>query len=121
MALPKLPQHGDAAKIEQLASGLKNTGGTHGPVVQRTPAGRPQGTGGTPAPRASQQQQEFQVPQDHLDVFENLAWVTRTRAELEQSAMAPDAGPYTRFYALLAQRLHDASTETTVQTTPFFE
>jgi len=61
MPLPPIQQNGDAGRLEQLASGLKRQNGTSGPVLQRNPAGRPQGTGGTPAPRASQPQQQGPV------------------------------------------------------------
>jgi hypothetical protein len=59
------------ARLEQLGSGLKQTNGTSGPVIQRTPAGRPTGSGGTPAPRASNAQQ--QIPPEHLSLAQELA------------------------------------------------
>lgn len=55
MPLPKVPQRGDAARLQQLASGLKMEHGTYGAVVQRNDVGRPTGSGGTPAPRESAQ------------------------------------------------------------------
>jgi hypothetical protein len=80
MPLPKLPQQGDAARLEQVASGLKQTGGTHGPTVQRTPAGRPPGTGVTPTPRATQQNI---LRPEHKQVFDELA-----KAEVERQRWA---------------------------------
>ena len=78
--LPQIPAQGDSARLEQVASGLKQTGGTHGPTVQRTPAGRPPGTGGTPAPRATEQNI---LRPEHKQVFDELA-----KAEVERQRWA---------------------------------
>lgn len=64
MPLPKTPQRGDMARLEQLATGLKQQGGTHGPLLQRNEPGRPTGTTGIPAPRESQQAQGPSLPPD---------------------------------------------------------
>lgn len=76
--LPQLPQHGDAAKLEQLATGTKQTNGTSGPTIQRTPVGRPEGTTGIPAPRQSAQPV---VRPEHQQVFDELAQAELVRQQ----------------------------------------
>jgi len=61
--LPRNPKQGDAARLQQVASGLKQEHGTHGAVVQRNEPGRPTGSTGTPAPRASQPEQDLIRPE----------------------------------------------------------
>ena len=108
--LPKLPQQGDMARLEQVASGLKNTGGTHGPVVQRTPAGRPEGTGGTPAPRASQQQDVIRP--EHKQVFDGLALAEAERQKWAALA-AESPTPWVLGMQQLAERNYqEAATKT---------
>ena len=79
-----VPIQGDAKRLEQLASGVKRSGGTFGPVVQRTPAGRPVGTGGTPAPRESKQQNY--VNPEHKPIFDEVARAEWTRQYWERMA-----------------------------------
>ena len=117
--LPKLPQQGDMARLEQVASGLKNTGGTHGPVVQRTPPGRPEGTGGTPAPRASKQQTN--VPPDHQQMFDSVAkneWVRQYWNSMVQRY--PDI-EWVQDIATRANEQAATSAERAFNATPFFE
>jgi len=78
--LPKIPQQGDAQRLAQVASGLKREGGTYGAVVQRNPTGRPQGSTGTPAPRASKQPQ-VQIPPEHQQLMSELAQAEATRQD----------------------------------------
>lgn len=66
--VPRVPQRGDAARLQQLASGLKQEHGTYGAVVQRNEPGRPTGSG-----QAQQPQREFAVPQEHIAVGDEMA------------------------------------------------
>jgi len=107
--LPQIPAQGDSARLEQVASGLKQTGGTHGPTVQRTPAGRPPGTGGTPAPRATEQNI---LRPEHKQVFDELA-----KAEVERQRWAALAAesptPWVLGMQNLAERTYqEAATKT---------
>ena len=56
MPLPQQPIQGDVSRVEQLASGLKRTGGTSGPLVQKRTAGRPTGSTAQPKPAPQQAQ-----------------------------------------------------------------
>lgn len=89
MPLPRTPEYGDAARLDKLASGTKLTHGTYGPEIQRTPAGRPTGTTGTPAPR--QGKQEFAVPPQKA-LFDELAraeWVRQSWRQIAASSPTP--------------------------------
>lgn len=117
MPLPKVPQQGDAARIQQLASGLKRENGTYGAVVQRTPAGRPVGTGGTPAPRESQQ---FQVPPEHQSLAGKLAEAEAARQFWETWAQRYP-GPNAQFYLQQAESDAQEAMEAFYGATPNFE
>lgn len=82
MPLPKIPQQGDAARLQQLASGLKLEHGTYGAVVQRTPAGRPPGGGvqQAAAPQVSELRPE------HKMVFDELAQAEQSRQQWQALA-----------------------------------
>lgn len=115
--VPKTPQYGDAARLEQLATGLKREHGTYGAVVQRNDAGRPTGSTGTPAPRASA---DLSVPPEHSSL---MAEVARAEVVRQQWAAVAASSPTpwvqgmlevaNQNYEKLAAQLHG--------TTPNFE
>lgn len=113
--LPKTPQRGDQARLEQLASGLKQQGGTHGPLLQRNDAGRPTGTTGTPAPRASQ---NTNMPEGFEDSVRELATSEALRtgwsatAEYWEGMYAESPTPYVKMMRDMAVHMaqqHDNS------------
>jgi len=116
--LPQIPAQGDSARLEQVASGLKQTGGTHGPTVQRTPAGRPPGTGGTPAPRATQQQ--FEVPPEHQSLMQQAAEAEATR-QFWVNWAKQYPGPNSDFYLNQAEALAEQAHEALYTATPNLE
>ena len=118
MPLPQIPQQGDAQKLAQVATGLKRTGGTYGPVVQRNPTGRPPGTTGTPAPRQSQ---EPQVPPEHLTLIDQLARSEAALQQAQQVASLPGAGEWAQLYLEMAQQARDNAAMALHQGTPNFE
>jgi hypothetical protein len=105
MPLPKIPAQGDMARLEQLGSGLKQTNGTSGPVIQRTPAGRPQGSGGGQAPK-----QQAAVDPAHLAFADRVAQAEATRQFWQQWVQAYP-GPNSEYYAaqadIEAQQVHE--------------
>ncbi len=113
--LPKTPQQGDAARLEQLETGLKQTGGTHGPVVQKTPAGRPVGTGGTPAPRQSQGQ--FQISPEQQALFDELAQAEVARQYWSQMASTSPT-PWVQTMREIAERNYQLVAAKVFNTTP---
>jgi hypothetical protein len=89
MPVPKTPQYGDAARIEQLSSGLKLEHGTYGALVQRNDTGRPTGSTGTPAPRQSAR---VEIPAEHKALADDLAradWSRQQLAALAQTSPTP--------------------------------
>ena len=120
--LPKIPQQGDAQRLAQVASGLKREGGTYGAVVQRNPTGRPQGSTGTPAPRASQQQApKFQVSENHQQSFDRVArmeWTRQFWSGMRQRF--PDI-EWVQDVAANADKLAADAAEAAFQSTPNFE
>jgi hypothetical protein len=83
MPVPKVPQYGDAARLAQLASGLKREHGTYGSVVQRNEPGRPTEQTQGPAP---------EIPAEHQGLMAQLAQaeIVRQRwAALAQSSPTP--------------------------------
>jgi len=89
MPVPKTPVWGDAARIEQLSSGLKLEHGTYGALVQRNDTGRPTGSTGTPAPRQSAQ---VEIPAEHKALAADLAvsdWSRQQLAALAQTSPTP--------------------------------
>jgi len=115
MPLPKQPEYGDAAKLEQLATGTKQTNGTSGPVIQRTPAGRPEGTGGTPAPRAGSQQ--FEVSDEQKGVFSELAQAEMVRQQWQNIA-AQSPTPWVQAMREVAERNYQAIAAKVYNVTP---
>ena len=103
--LPKQPQYGDAAKLEQLATGTKQTNGTSGPTIQRTPVGRPEGTTGIPAPRESMQPE---VRPEHQQVFDDLAQAELVRQQWQQVA-AQSPTPWVQGMLALAEQNFQAA------------
>lgn len=77
MPLPRVPQRGDSARLQQLASGLKREHGTYGAVVQRNPVGRPP-SGGTAKPAAPQ---ASVLRPEHKVVFDELAQAEAQRQQ----------------------------------------
>lgn len=102
MPLPKLPAYGDAAKLEQLATGTKNVNGTSGPLVQRTPAGRPP-EGGT-----QEQPQQSVLRPEHKDVFDALAQAEVTRQQWQQVA-AQSPTPWVQGMLDIAEKNYQAA------------
>jgi len=114
---PKIPQQGDAARIEQLASGLKKEHGAYGDLVQRTPAGRPEGTTGIPAPRSSQ---EFVVPDEHKSLGDDLADKTAA-VQFWELWMQRFPGPKAEFNLAQAEADRQDAEEAYYSGTPNFE
>lgn len=117
MPIPKTPQYGDAARIEQLSSGLKREHGTYGAVVQRNDTGRPTGSTGTPAPRQSG---KVEVPEEHKALAVDLAtsdWSLQQLTALAQTSPTP----YVRAMLAAAQEDFDEAAATFYTATPNFE
>ena len=74
--LPRNPAQGDAAKLGQLATGLKQEHGTYGATVQKNLVGR-SSTGQT------KPQQQSVLRPEHKQVFDELA-----KAEVERQRWA---------------------------------
>jgi len=127
VSLPQIPVQGDAKRLAQISSGLKRTGGTYGPVVQRRPTGRPQGTTGTPAPRETQQVQpapqpaQPQLPPEHVAYMDELARSAAALQQAQRLATLPGAGSWTRLYLQMAQQAHLKAAVALQQNTPNFE
>ena len=118
--LPQQPQYGDAAKLEQLATGTKQTNGTSGPTIQRTPVGRPEGTTGIPAPRQSGQDQMSGVTPELKEKYKAIAqaeWV----AQFWQMMAQRFPGPRTEYYAAAAERMKAQAAEGVYNSTANFE
>jgi hypothetical protein len=109
------PAYGDQAKLEQLGTGLKRTGGTHGPVIQKTPAGRPPEGGSPPAPQGSPQ-----VDPAFNDATKQLAQaelaVRRWQALAENSPT-----PWVQGMLALRERERDSLARQIFGATPYFE
>ena len=116
MPLPPVQQYGDTTRLEQLSSGLKRTGGTHGPVVQRTPAGRPEGSTTTP----QKPQQVTGVGPDVQMAAKDVATAEWARQYWENlAAQFPSA--WTQLYAQQADSVARAVQESYYRSTPNFE
>ena len=113
--LPQQPQYGDAAKLEQLSTGTKQTNGTSGPTIQRTPVGRPEGTTGIPAPRESQQ--KFEVSDEQQAVFEELAQAEAVRQQW-QALAAQSPTPWVQAMREVAERNYQAIAAKVYNVTP---
>jgi hypothetical protein len=117
MPIPKTPQYGDAARIEQLSSGLKREHGTYGAVVQRNDTGRPTGSTGTPAPRQSAQ---VEIPVEHQELAKDLAvsdWSRQQLAALAQTSPTP----WVQMMLAAAEEEYAENAATFYQATPNFE
>ena len=119
--LPKIPMQGDAQRLAQVASGLKREGGTYGAVVQRNPTGRPTGSTGTPAPRASQPQSgPVAVAAPTQQAYRDLA-----QAEVAKQYWAMMAqrfpGPRTEYYLTRSEKLVDELSKGVYNATPNVE
>jgi hypothetical protein len=104
MPLPRVPQRGDAARLQQLASGLKKEHGTYGAVVQRNPVGRPPG-------EASATQAAPQAPalrQEHKTVFDELAQAEMTRQQWRSVAQQSPT-PWVQAMLDIAERNYQAA------------
>ena len=113
--LPKQPEYGDSAKLEQLATGTKQTNGTSGPTIQRTPVGRPEGTTGIPAPRDSQQ--KFEVSEEQKGVFSELAQAEAVRQQW-QALAAQSPTPWVQAMREVAERNYQAIAAKVYNVTP---
>lgn len=118
MPIPPTPIQGDAARLEQLSTGLKQSGGTHGPVVQRNPAGRPPGTGGTPAPK--QGGQAPQIGPEQQAVFGELAQAEMARQYWNQLA-ATSPTPWIQTMREISERNYQAAAGKVYNVTPNLE
>lgn len=117
MPIPKTPQYGDAARIEQLASGLKREHGTYGAVVQRNDTGRPTGSTGTPAPRGSAQ---VEIPLEHKQLAAQLAISDWSLAQLTALAQTSPT-PWVEGMLAAAQEEREANAAAFYTATPNFE
>jgi hypothetical protein len=119
--LPKNPQRGDSQRLQQLASGLKLEGGTHGAVVQRNDPGRPTGSTGIPAPRASNPQNRNEaLPDAQKQMYASLAqaeWVKQYWTMMNQRF----PGPRTEYALARAEQLSDELAQNVYKATPNFE
>jgi hypothetical protein len=116
--------YGDQKQLDKLKSGLTTTPMTGVPTPASS-AGRPPTSGGGSSPASAsgagpQQGQEENVPPEHQKLFSRLAQSMKAAQLLMEAAQRPDAGPWTRFYADVAQQQYKALAEKTRTETPFF-
>lgn len=116
--VPKVPQYGDAARLQQLSSGLKREHGTYGAVVQRNEPGRPTGSTGTSAPR--QGQGSFSVPPEHQAMGQAVA-AAFDAVQFWQAFYEQYPGPNSQFYLEQAQNDLRQAQEAYYSATPNFE
>lgn len=102
--LPKVPVQGDSSRIAQVASGLKQQGGSYGPTVQRNPTGRPPGSTGTPGP---QQGAPDVLRPEHKQVFDELAQAELDRQRWSQVAKTSPT-PWVQGMQQLAEQNYQA-------------
>jgi hypothetical protein len=118
------PAHGDKTVLEQTAKATK-AGAVSGAVMSAPKAGRPagranaQGARGEPPQGAAAQQAA--IPQEHVDLIAQLPYAQRAAQQLAQAAQRPDAGPFVRFYAQMAQNAYQRLAMNVRKSTPFFE
>ena len=112
-----LPQYGDMKRVEQIASGLKRTGGTYGPVVQRNEAGRPAGSGQIPQPPVAARKP---VPQQHLDLMSSYAQAASVAQKWRALAQSTPNSPWVQFYATVANEQEAALARALKLQTPDF-
>ena len=118
-------QYGDATILEQSAKATKS-GAVSGAVVPAPRAGRPAGRataqgaqGGVPPQGAAAQQAA--IPQEHVDLIQQLPYSERAAESLMAAAQRPDAGPILRFYAQMAVANHQRLESKIRESTPYFE
>jgi hypothetical protein len=117
MPVPKVPLQGDAARIEQLSSGLKREHGTHGAVVQRNDVGRPStGQQAQAQPMGKAQM----VPPEHQQMFNDVAEAEWVRQFWEAYA-ARFPGTLAEMYRAEAEANVRRVAEGVYQKTPNFE
>jgi len=115
MPVPKVPQQGDAARLTQLASGLKREHGTYGAVVQRNDVGRPTGSGG------AQAQDGPAMPAEHMQGARAVAqavWTAQFWSGMRERY--PD-DPRIEMYAANAERLANVRQNEFYASTPNYE
>lgn len=128
--MPNLPstsvaQYGDQKKLASLASGLKQSQGTSGPLVERTPVGRPAGK--TAQPEAQEPIQEpvipspgLAIPPEHLALINQTAQAKRAAMIAGQLSQYPDAGPWVQSALQQAWSTYVETSKKTRVITPFF-
>jgi len=120
ISVNQAPAYGDKAALDKLKSGLTSTPMTGVPTPAPT-AGRP--PTGSPSPAAGgagPQEVPQNVPPEHQKLFTRLAQAMKASQLLMEAAQRPDAGPWTRFYADVAQQQYKALAEKARTETPFF-
>ena len=125
ISVNQAPQYGDKTVLEQSAKATKS-GAVSGAVVLAPRAGRPAGRataqgaqGGVPPQGAAAQQAA--IPQEHVELIQKLPYVERAAIDLAARAQGPGAGPYTQFYAGVAQRYYEYVANRVHDETPFFD
>ena len=96
------PQYGDVKALDKLKTGLTSTPMTGVPIPKPT-AGRPPTGGGSPQARAGGAGSQG-LPPEHQQLFDQFAQAMRAAQILTQAAQQPGAGPWTMFYAQVAQK-----------------
>jgi len=102
ISINQAPAYGDKKQLDKLKTGLTSTPMTGVPVPAPT-AGRPPTPGGGSAPASPGGGQQG-LPPEHQQLFDQFAQAMRAAQILGQAAKQPGAGPWTLFYAQVAQK-----------------
>jgi hypothetical protein len=108
--------YGDSQALE----GVKKAGGTFGPTVQRSPAGRPAAGAMVPVTPVVAQFPQAQVPAEQQAVIENYGRARATYEEWAAKAGSADAGPNVQYYAQVAKQQMDEAAAAMKAATPDF-
>jgi hypothetical protein len=92
--------YGDQTRLNST----KLASGTSGPIVQRTPTGRPAAGPMVPVTPVVTQAPQAEVPQEHQALMDRYARALRADKKIQAKASAADAGPLLKFYATLSRR-----------------
>ena len=102
ISINQAPAYGDKKQLDKLKTGLTSTPMTGVPILAPT-AGRPPTGGGSPQASASGAGSQG-LPPEHQQLFDQFAQAMRAAQMLTQAAQQPGAGPWTVFYAQVAQK-----------------
>lgn len=108
--------YGDTQKLTDV----KRASGTGGPLVQRTPAGRPTAGPMVPVTAVVEQPVQAEVLPEHQAMIDNYS---RARAAYEKwaaLASAADAGPRVLYYTAIAEQQMEEAARALKISTPDF-